>query len=243
MKTSIKILIAGVCLVLGVLVWYDLHVRGAYKSGSYKQLFGGFTTLNFKEFDEIDVNACTAANVIVKQGAFNIQVDPTASFVKVSRKGNALQINAVYPNTYYTPRNAYVLVITCPQLKKIAVDSRYTAGGRPVQDTLASENFDWRPSIIEGFNADSLSIVERYAGAVILKGNTLKTLNATLGIGDKSRSNMIILADNQLGSVNLDIRNRSQLRLQCKNIQNFKYQLADSARLIVNGAVGQLLKR
>lgn len=242
MKTSIKILIAGVCLVLGALVWYDLHVRDAYKSGSYKQLFGGFTTLNFKDFDEIDVNACTAANVIVKQGPFNIQVDPTASFVKVSQKGSALQINAVYPNTYYTPRNAYVLVITCPQLKKLVIDSRYTTGGRAVQDTLASENFDWRPSIMEGFSADSLSIEERFAGAVILKGNSLKKLDVVMGIGDKSRSNMIILPDNQLDNVNLDIRNRSQLRLQCKNIQNFKYQLADSARLIVNGATRQLLK-
>src|ERR1700749_3072618 len=109
MKTSIKILIAGTCLVLGVLVWYDLHIRDAYASGGYKQLFSGFKTLNFKDFDEIDVDACTSTNVIIKQGPFKIQADPTAEFLKVTETGRVLKIDAVYPNTYYTPREGYVL--------------------------------------------------------------------------------------------------------------------------------------
>src|ERR1700753_342675 len=105
MKTSIKILIAGACLVLGVLVWYDLRVRDAYVKGSYKSVFDDFKTLDFKNFDEIDINACTAANVIIKQGPFNIQVDPTAGVATVTQDGKVLHIDANYNNAYYTPRN------------------------------------------------------------------------------------------------------------------------------------------
>lgn len=242
MKTSIKILIGAACMVLVVLAWYDLRIRDAYVSGSYKQPFSGFVAQHFNDFDEIDLGSGTAANVMIKPGPFSVSVDPTATgFVRISQSGHVLHIDAAYPAAYYTPRAQYTLRITCPQLKKFIADSKYTSYGKPVTDTLASEDFKWRPSVISGFNADSLSIEEHHAGAVILKGNKLAALNAVLGIGDGSRSDMIIQHSNQLGHVNLNILNKSQLRLECRNIQHLQYQLSDSARLIVNGvAVPQI---
>lgn len=243
MKTSIKILIGAACMVLIVLVWYDLRIRDAYVSGSYKQPFSGFAVQHFKDFDQIDLGSCTAANVIVKQGPFSVSIDPTAiDFVRISQTGNVLHINAAYRAAYYSPRADYVVLITCPQLKKFVADSKYTSYGKPVTDTLASEDFKWRPSVISGFNADSLSIEEHHAGAVILKDNKLAALTAVLGVGDGSRSDMIIQHGNQLGDINLNILNKSQLRLECRNIQHLQYQLADSARLIVNGVAAPQIK-
>ena len=244
MKTSIKILIGGACLVLVALVYYDLMVREAFLAGSYKRPFDGFNTLHYENFDEIDLSAATAANIIVQQGPFSIKMDPTAyGFVKVSQISHTLHIDAAFSDHYYSSRSNYVLIITCPRLVKFSSDSRYTAGGNPVTDTLASLDFTWRPSIIEGFNTDSLVINEQHASSVILKNNNIKSLKAVMGIGDKSRSNMIILDDNRLGAVNLDIQNKSQLRLECTHIQNLTYHLADSARLIVTGATQDIIKK
>ena len=64
-----------------------------------------------------------------------------------------------------------------------------------------------------------------------------------MGIGDKSRSNMTILNDNRIGTADLDIRNQSRFKLECKQIQNLTYRLADSARLIVTGATQNMLKK
>ena len=244
MKTSNKILIAAACLVLGALIYYDLMVREVFITGNYKDPYGTFITPDFENFDEIDLSAATAANIIVQQGPFSVKVDPTAyGFVKVSQTSHTLHIDAAFSDHFYSPLSNYVLVITCPHLLKFSSDSKYTAGGKSVTDTLGSEDFKWRPTIIEGFDGDSLLINETHASSVILKNNHIRSLKTVMGIGDKSRSNMIILNDNRIGSADLDIQNKSQLRLECMHLQNLTYRLADSARLIVNGATQNLIKK
>jgi hypothetical protein len=244
MKTSIKILIGSACLVLVALVYYDLMVREVFLAGSFKKPFYGFATLNYENFDEIDLSAATAANIIVQQGPFSIKMDPTASgFVKLSQNSHTLHIDAAFSDHYYSPLSNYILIITCPHLLEFSSDSKYTASGKLVVDTLASEDFRWRPSIIEGFDADSLVINETHAGSVILKNNHIRGLKAVIGIDDKSRSDMIILNNNWLGTANLDIQNKSQLRLECTHIQSLSYRLADSARLIVTGATQDMIKK
>jgi hypothetical protein len=244
MKKSIKILIGGACLVLLALVYYDLMVREAFMAGTYKKPFNTFTTLTYENFDEIDLSAATAANIIVQQGPFSVKMDPTAAgFVKVSQTSNTLHIDAAFSDHYYSPLSNYVLIITCPHLLKFSSDSKYTAGGTPVTDTLASEDFKWRPTIIEGFNADSLVVSETHASSVILKKDHIRSLKIVMGIGDKSRSNLVITDDNQFGKADIDIRNKSQLRLECTHIQNLSYRLADSARLIVTGTTQNMIKK
>jgi hypothetical protein len=244
MKTSIKILVAAACLVLVALVYYDLKVRDAYQAGSYKDPYGLFTELNFDNFDEIDLSAGTAANIVVQQGPFNIKMDPTASgFVKLSQTSHTLHIDAAFPANFYMPRSTYVLIITCPHLLKFSADSRYLTDGKLVVDTLGSEDFRWRPTFIEGFKADSMSITGQHASFIILKDNNIKSLKVTMGLGDKSRSDMVIASDNQFGNADIDILNKSQLRLECTQIQNLTYRLADSARLIVTGTTQKMIKK
>jgi len=244
MKTSIKILVAAACLVLVALVYYDLKVNDAYRAGSYKDPYGLFKPINFENFDEIDLSAATAANIVVQQGPFNIKMDPTAAgFLKLSQTAHTLHIDAAFPANFYIPRAAYSLIITCPHLLKFTSDAKYTSDGNPVTDTMASEDFRWRPTFIEGFKADSMSIAEQHASFIILKDNSIKSLKVTMGLGDKSRSDMVIANDNQIGNADIDILNKSQLRLECTQIQNLSYRLADSARLIVTGTTQNMIKK
>lgn len=244
MKTSNKLTIAALLLILVSLFFYDMMLRSSYFSGSYKDPFREFTALNFKDFKSINLSASTAANIIVQQGPFSVKVDPVAAqFVKVSQNGGTLHIDVAFPGSYENSRAEYVLIISCPSLVNFDADARYMAGDRPIIDTLSGEDFKWRPTIIRGFTLDSLAITENHASYIILTGNKIKAVNAVIGLGDGSRSNMIIKKDNQFQNVDLNILNKSQLQLHDAIIHNLKYKIADSARLIIKGALkNQLIK-
>ncbi|MDB5090567.1 MAG: hypothetical protein JWR09_4561 [Mucilaginibacter sp.] len=245
MKTSNKFIIAAALLIIVSLVYFDLLIRVSYQSGTYKNLYKDYVALNFKDFKSIDLDASTAANIIVKQGPFSVKMEPGAArFVRVSQKGETLYINVAFPGNFENSRADYVLIISCPALVEIDADARYMAGDRAVTDTVASADFKWRPTIIHGFTLDSLSITEKHASSIILQSNNIKFINAVIGLGEGSGSNMVILKDNRFQSANLNILNKSQLQLHEAIIPNLKYQLADSAKLIITGALKrQLIKK
>jgi hypothetical protein len=245
MKTSNKLTIAAILFILVSLVYYDLMLKASYLSGTYKDQFKDYTTLNFKDFNSIDLGASTAANIIVEQGPFRVRIGPTAArFVTVSQHHQTLHIEAAFPGNYQNARTDYVLIISCPNLVRFDADARYMAGDRQIIDTLASEDFNWRPTIIRGFTLDSLTITEKHASSIILTGNKIKVINAVIGLSDGSRSNMIIQKDNRFQNADLNILNKSQLQLHEAIIPNLKYQVADSARLIITGALkNQIIKK
>jgi hypothetical protein len=245
MKTSNKLTIAAILLILVSLVYYDLMLKTAYLSGTYKDQFKDFVALNFKDFNSINLGSSTASNIIVEQGPFRVRIEPaTARFVKVSQHDKTLHIETAFPGNYENSRSDYVLIISCPNLARVDVDSRYMAGDQLVIDTIASADFKWRPSIISGFTLDSLLITEKHAGSVILQNNKIKTLKAVIGLEEGSGSNMVILKNNNFQDADLHILNKSQIFLHEAAIPNLKYQLADSAKLIITGALKkQLIKK
>lgn len=245
MKTSNKLTIAAILFILVSLVYYDLMLKASYLSGTYRDQFKDYTTLNLKNFNSIDLGASTAANIIVEQGPFRVRIEPTnVRLVKVSEHDQTLHIEAAFPGNYQNSRAEYVLIISCPNLVRFDADAIYMAGDRQITDTLASEDFNWRPTIIRGFTLDSLTITEKHASSIILMGNKIKTMHAVIGLSDGSRSNMIIKKDNRFQNADLNILNKSQLQLNEAIIPNLKYQVADSARLIITGAFkNQIIKK
>jgi len=244
MKTSNKLVLFGLVLILAAMVWFDLIVRSAYFSGDYKKPFKEFVSLNFKNFNTINLNASTAANIIVRQGPFDVKIEPYGkNYVKVSQNGTTLNIDAAFSGSYQNPRYDYVMLITCPNLAKFNADARYMAGDVQITDTLAAVDFYWRPSIIQGFKQDSLAITARHASNIILAGNTIKNLKALVGINEGSASDITITGDNKFEKADLSMLNRSRLRLQGGDIPNLQYHLADSAQLIINGSSRKLINK
>lgn len=236
MKTSNILLIIALGFIVGILVVFDLTLKQAWLNGSYKDPFKDYVELGYKNFDAIDLDASTSANLILKQGPFSVRIDPTAAdVVKLSQRNGTLHISTAFPGAYINPRPGYVLVISCPNIKRLDADARYMAGALAVTDTLASEDFRWRPTFIRGFTQDSLTITGKHASSIILKGNTIKLLNATIGIGDGSRTDLTLLGDNHFNEVKLNILNKSQLKLDGAAIAHLNYSLADSAQVIVKG--------
>lgn len=241
MRTSNKILIAAFVIFMASLMVYDLGLRAEYLKGEYTRPFNDYVPLNYSGFDEIDLNASTAVNIMLVQGPFKVLANPAAmNFLKLSRKDKRLIIDAAFSEQYNAVNTDYILYISCPSLTAFNADARYTKQNITVTDTSAN-SFDWKPTLIRGFTADSLAIRESHAANIILENNKINKLTAAVGINEKSRSNLTIGENNQFLKTDLNILNKSHLWIKTANTNNLNYHLADSATLVVKGAAAKHL--
>src|ERR1700744_5227543 len=101
MKTSNKILIVTLAVLIISLVAYDLSLKAEYLKGDYTNPYHDYNKLNYSGFDEIELNASTAANIILIQGPFKVLAHPNAEdFLHVSKQGRRLVISAAFPYHY-----------------------------------------------------------------------------------------------------------------------------------------------
>ena len=236
MRTSSKILIATFAVFIASLVIYDWGLRAEYLKGDYTKPFNDYVALNYSGFNEIELNSSTAVNIKIVQGQFKVLANPYAvEFLRVSRQGNRLIVNAAFSDQFRSINTDYILYISCPNLSALYADAYYNKAGITVTDTT-SNDFDWKSTLISGFTEDNLNIKETHASNIILENNKLNNLTATVGINEKSRSNLTIGDDNQFKTTDLNILNKSQLWIKSANSNNLNYHLADSATLVVNGA-------
>lgn len=236
MKTSNKFLLTAVLLFITSVVIYDFQLKAAYQKGDYKDPYRGFLTLNYKDFKVIELGSSTAVNVMLVKGPFKVLADPDAmDFIKIEQHHDSLFVGAVFKDNYHNVRSAQVMYISCPELKAFSADAKNLIAGNPVIDTIGSEDFRWRPTIISGFTGDRLNITQDHASTILLKNNKFNILNAITGISNGSASNLSIETGNQFGKTNLDIRNKSRLWIKDDSLSEISYHLADSAKLILNG--------
>jgi hypothetical protein len=236
MKTSSKILMLTLAILVISLVAYDLSLKAEYMKGDYMNPYHDYNTLNYSGFDEIELNASTAANIILVQGPFKVLAHPNAEdFLHVSKRGKRLIISAAFADHYKNIITDHVLYISCPKLSLFKSDARYTEHDAPVTDTLIRD-IRWYSTLITGFSLDSLRLKADNASNIVLENNKINTLNGIIGQSNGSGSALTIGSNNNFTNTNLDIRTKSQLVIKGSAIPNLNYHLADSATLVVNGA-------
>jgi hypothetical protein len=244
MKTSNKLILAALLLVILALIGYDLFLRAEYLSGRYKDPFSGYTALKFKNFDTVDLVSSTAANVKFVQGPFSVKIDPIAlEYVRLTQNGTRLKINAVYETNFQYNPHPYILVVTCPKLASLNTNARYVANHKQVIDTAAREDWNMRKVLIDGFKQDNLSINQDYGSTVVLSNNHIVSIKAVTGTSPGSGSRTVILKGNRFKNAAFDIRNKSQLLLNDTVAHNLSYHLADSTKLILTGAAQYIFKK
>jgi hypothetical protein len=244
MKTSNQFLFAAGVFTLLSLVVYDFLLKAEYRSGSYPDPYKHFVTLNYTNFDVVDLPSSTAANVKFIQGPFSVRVDQYAQhFVQVSQQDARLRIDARFDGGYQSTSSPYILLISCPKLSAVHLNAGYLANDKEVTDTIVREDWNMRQVLIDGFNQDSLHIEQDYGSTVVLSKNHIRAISAEIGESPRSGSHLIIEDSNVFGNVVLDIRNLSKLFLNNATIQELKYQLGDNAQLIVTGKAKNLLNQ
>jgi hypothetical protein len=236
MKTSTKILMATLAILVISLVVYDLSLKAEYRKGDYTNPYRDYNSLNYSDFNEIELNASTAVNIILVQGPYKVLANPSADdFLHVSKQGRRLVISAAFPDHYRNIVTNYVLYISCPKLSLLKADAQYAANNVPVTDTVVRD-LRWYSTLITGFSLDSLKLQADNASNIVLENNRINILNGIIGQNSGSGSALTIGSGNKFAKSNLDICNKSQLVIKGTEAPDLNYHLADSAILILNGA-------
>jgi hypothetical protein len=244
MKTSNRLIILALLLILVSQLGYDNLLKAEFISGRYKNPYKDFVKLNFKDFDTVDLQSSTAANVRFVQGPFKVIADAAAlSNIKISQKGKKLVIKAVYEKEYLWNANPYLIVISCPKLSAVHAGATYTVSKDiTVTDTVNYNSWNMRRVLVDGFKQDSLTITQDYGSTIELANNQLVNVNATVGKSAGSGSKITLLKGNRLKNANFEILNHSELLLNNSGIKNIRYHLADSARLTIGAQSQNLFK-
>jgi len=240
MKTSVKLLLAAVMVLLASLTAYNMALRAEYRSGAYKDPLRNYTALAFKGFAEVSVPAASALNVKIVAGPFQVRVNPAAEkYVRISQQGGRLVVALVLPEQPETLGWGETVVISCPRLAALTTDGTYQAGGQPHHD----RTFVGHSVVVQGFTQDSLALRQDRGSRVELKNNRLAFLRAGAGATPGSHPILQLNSDNHIAAASLTLDHQSELVLDNVLIPQLRHTFGDSARVMLAGtALGNGLK-
>jgi hypothetical protein len=228
-------------MIVICLAWYDFSLKAEYQKGDYTNPYRDFDTLSYRGFDEIELDASTAAGIIIVQGPYKILVSPrVGSFLHLEKQGRRLVISAAFRDHYQAFTSDYLVYVSCPKLSLLKTDAWYTAGGTRVTDSVAHD-LRWKPTLLKGFSLDSLDLQVDHASNLVLENNKINNLKGIIGQSTKSGPALTITSDNQFAKSDLNIENKGQLLIKGTGPADLNYHLADSATLVVNGAAAKHL--
>jgi hypothetical protein len=235
MKTSNKLLIAAVALVLGCVLTYDVTLRAEYLTGHYKDPFQHYTKQANVGFDAVEVPAGVYFRVEVESGPAGVWVNKDAAeYVRIRQTGRTLAVTMTDPNEEHFLSGRPHVIIHCPQLHTLTTDSPYPVAKRKAHTGPGGE------VEVRNFNQDSLRVDQRWAGNVKLAGNTLRQLRAVAGTAAGSKAELEIDGNNRIQAADLAINHQSKLALGTK-IPQLRYQFSDSASVTFGGTAAAAL--
>jgi hypothetical protein len=238
MKTSNKLFVAAVALVLGSLATYDAALRAEHRTGHYKDPLRNYQALGLRNFDAVSVPSASGLQVKVVAGPFAVHVSKEAAdYVHVTQRGRQLLVTLAYPEKPESLGRQQAVVITCPRLVALTTEGTYTVAGKPQLARIEAGG----EVEIQGFRQDSLTLRQDQSNQIRLAGNTLGWLRATAGTRPGSEPNLEIGADNHIQAADLTISHRGHLNLTTA-IPRLRYQFSDSATVVLTGAAARSLK-
>lgn len=237
MKTSNKIFVAAVVLLLSTLTAYNVALRAEHRTGNYKDPLHNYTTLGLRNFDAVSVPSVSGLKVKIVAGPFGVRVNKEAAdFVRVTQRGQQLLVSVAYPREPEYLGRQDAVVISCPRLAALTTDGTYTLAGQPPLGKLQTGG----TVLVQGFRQDSLTLRQNRSNQIRLEGNTLGWLRAEAGTSPGSGSELQIGRDNRIQAADLTIGNQGRLELNTA-IASLRHQFSDSATVTLSGGAARSL--
>jgi hypothetical protein len=240
MKTSINFLLAALVVLLASLTAYNMALRNEYRSGAYKDLLRNYTTLDFKNFTEVDVPAASKLDVKIMAGPFKVRVNPAAEkFVRVSQQGGRLVVSLVMPEQAQSLGWGQTVVISCPHLAALTTGGTSEVAGQP----NISQHYIGRTILVQGFTQDSLALSQDHGSRIELTNNRLGLLRAAAGATPGSHPILQVNSGNHIAAASLTLAHQSELILDNVQIPQLHHSFGDSTKVTMTGtALRSVLK-
>lgn len=239
MKTSNKLILAAFLVFVVSLTTYNYALRAEYLTGSYKDLYRDFESINIKDFNEVEINGADLIQVEIKQGVYGIHQKKSKIPFRFTKIGKRLIMTIAYPEKPDEPINFgnNFVSIACPHLTLLKINNGFLINGKTA--TNLSWNTDWEPSLtLKKFTLDSL-FIQQDDNRFYLKDNKIGVLKVTTA----AHSKLNIDKSNTIQKANLQINYFSQLVLDNIFIPQLAYQLGDSSKVTLIGKSLNILRK
>lgn len=238
MKTSNKLLIASVLVIVISMVTYDFALRAEFKKGTYKSRFYGFEKIkDLKGFNSIDNRAANLVSVKVEQGN-NYEIWVKSDWkdrIRILDNGTELTIELAdkkNPNLSGYENN---VVVICPSLNQV------TTTPFIVPDKNNEIDFSGITSI-SGFTQQQLILQINKATNIDLEKNKIGQLQASVGDNLSHNARLTIGTSNQINDAIIKVAGRNMLDIQNAKITKSNFNISDSAQVNFAGSFLNQLK-
>ncbi len=231
MKTSNKLLLTAILIIVVSMVTYDLALRAEYRKGTYKSRFYGMDkTSVLSGFTTINNRAANLISIQVEQGSDQgVWVKSEwKDRIKISRNGMALVIEAADKQATHLSPYQNSITIICPSLEKVITSPFVAAKGGE------EGNYSHGSIFIKGFNLENLDLKIAKSIDIYLENNKINSLKAIVG-DDKSRdARLDISSNNHFNYAEITVAGMNQLQIQSPVIDKSNFNISDSAQLFLS---------
>lgn len=246
MKTSNKLLLFALAVLVGALGTYNIALKAEYNTKSYQDPYKNYIAMDFNGFDEVEVNAGDMLKVMIEPGEQHAVYlyKGNEEVVHISQENKTLQIDVTTNDTQKGVRGwgAPHLIIKTPMLHTLRANAMHISNGELMTNIQRLNTASYLNTSLYGFKQDSLRLELDNGVLVQLHGSELQHLQAVTGTSPDSDSKLLIHPDNKIRQANLDIRNRSQLALINVAIPELKYTLSEKAQVELSGEALAILR-
>lgn len=238
MKTSNKLLIAAILVIIVSMVTYDFALRAEYVKGEYKNRFYEKENLGFKGFKSIDNRAANYLTLSVERGDhFEVWVDKNLKDrIKISKIGDQLIVDVMDRKSPKIVFYGNTITIICPSINEITTQPLW----------LVKEDQGIYPSdattSLSGFNQQNLSLIVKEFTHLNLEKTKIENLNATVGNNSSTHAYLFIASNNQIGNANINVLGTNQLSIENPKINKTNFTISDSANVNFSGSILKQLR-
>lgn len=247
MKTSNKLLLFALVVLVSALATYNIALKAEYNTKSYQDPYKNYVALDFNGFDEVEVNAGDMLKVLIEPGEQHAVYlyKGNEEVVQINQENKTLQIDVAINDEQKGVRGwgSPHLIIKTPMLHTLRANAMHTLNGKQVTNIQRLNAASYLNTSLIGFKQDSLSLELDNGVLVQLHGNQLQHLHAVTGTSPESGPKLLINPDNNIQQANLDIRNRSHLTLLNVAIPGLKYTLSEKAQVELSGEALAILRK
>ncbi|MBD2724213.1 hypothetical protein [Hymenobacter armeniacus] len=227
MKTSNQLFAAGVTLLLGSLLTYNLALSAEYRTGHYKKPFYGYTALPLTNFSEVAVPTATRFSIKVVRGPYAVHLNEgAAKYVRISQQGQRLTVALAYPDKEEDLGNRETVIISCPELRRFTAAVPATVAGR--------RKGAGGHVVLENLLQDSLAVDAASGVSVQVVGSEL----AYLRVNAASGTELGLEKNNRIRSADVAVGDRGVLNQAC-GIEHPRYRFAATATAHFEGEAAQ----
>jgi len=246
MRTSTKLLLGAFVIFVIALMVYNFQLKAEYLTGNYKNPFKNFNKINIDGFTEVEINGASMMDIELKQGDFLVgKAKYNEDSIQFTKAGNRLIVNInlsqkpVIDSGAEENENGRVvrigpayrknrILISCPKLTSLVTSDSFLVNGKPYSSS--SFFYDIRETRLSVFKSDSLSLELNSRHKIILNGDIIKSLKATV-----NRNASLSMSGNMFTKANLQINNGANLTMGNQPVADLTYRLGDSVNIKLSG--------